>query len=248
MNKSAFISDLIFTLFTAFLLTLCIFRYLGVPLITALLLSAVCGLLCTCAIGAYLQGKRKTVLLKRSETANQEKLSLHLCLLPPEKARDIFYTAFAPAENACKAGKNRVETATDVYFFAFCISPVTADQILPVARFATKKNKTLVCLKIDEYALQLCTRLAITVKTGDWSYLFLKERNALPTAYLGEQMGERKRNRLRICFAKNNARRFFTSALFILCLALFSPFPLYYYIFAFFLLLTAVFIRIFGYS
>ena len=248
MNKSAFISDLIFTLFTAFLLTLCIFRYLGVPLITALLLSCVCGVLCTCAIGAYLQSKRKTVLLKRSETANQEKLSLHLCLLSPEKARDTFYTAFTATENACKAGKNRVETATEIYFFLFCFAPVTADQILPIARFDSKKNKILVCLKIDEYALPLCQRLAITVKTGEWGYLFLKERNALPTVYLGEQIGASKRKRLRLCFAKNNARRFFTSALFILCLAFFSPFPLYYYIFAFVLLLTAVFIRIFGYS
>ena len=252
MNKSAFISDVLFTLFSAFLLTLCIFRYVGVPLITALILSAVCGVLCACAIGAYLQSKRKTSLLRRSETALQEKLHLHLCLLSIEKVRDIFYDAFLQnpeMQDAKKQGKNRIETANELYFFLVQFASVNADDVAKIARFPSNKNKTLVCLQMEENAFALCHRLGITPQTGAWAYTFLKKQDALPQTYLGEQTPENKRRRrLRLCLAKNNARRFVTSALFILALSLFTPYSLYYFIFAFFLLLTAVFIRIFGYS
>lgn len=252
MNKSAFISDLIFTFFIAFLFTLCIFRYVGVSLITACILSGVCGALCTCALGAFWQSKRKTCLLKRSETAMQEKLHTHLCLLPMKQARDLFYGAFlqnTEMQNVCKQGANRIETDKECYFFCLQFLPVTADDTAQIYRFSTSKNKVLVCLQIDERAFALCGRLGITVKTGDWTYAVLKEYQALPQTYLGEEIAPNKRKRrLRLCFAKTNARRFVSSALFVLMLSFFTPFSFYYFIFAFLLLFTAVFIRIFGYS
>ena len=252
MNKSAFISDLIFSFFVAFLLTLCIFRYVGVALITALFLSGVCGALCACALGAFWQSKRKTTLLKRSELALKEKLQLHLCLLSPEKARDIFYEAMSKnpqTQTAVKQGKNRVETATECYFFYLQFPPVTAQEVAKIYRFSTAKSKVLVCLQMDEQAFALCHRLGITPNTGEWAYTFLKKHDALPQSYLGEEMTvDKRKRRLRICFAKNNARRFVTSALFILAFSFFTPFSLYYLIFAFLLLFSAVFIRVFGYS
>ena len=252
MNKSAFISDLIFTLFISWLFTLCIFRYLGVPLLTALILSILCGVLCTCALGTFWQSKRKTVLLKRSETAVKEKLNLHLCLLSPARALDIFYRAFLQAEqfeNVQKQGNNRLTTDTQLYFFCLRFSPVTADEVATIARFSTAKEKVLVCLQIEDAAFQLCHRLGITPQTGEWAYLFLKKHDALPDTYLGDTLAENKRKKtLRLCLAKSNARRFFIGALFILALSLITPFPLYYLLFAAILLITALCIRIFGYS
>lgn len=252
MNKSAFISDLIFSFFVTFLLTLCIFRYVGVSLIIAILLSGVCGTLCSCALGALWQSKRKTTLLKRSELALKEKLHLHLCLLSPEKARDLFYEVFLQnpqTQTTQKYGKTRMETPTDYYFFYLQFSPVTAEEVAKIYRFSTAKNKVLVCLQMEEQAFALCHRLGITPNTGEWAYAFLKKYNALPQTYLGEEITtDKRKRRLRICFAKNNARRFVISALFVLMLSFFTPFSLYYFIFAFLLLITAIFIRVFGYS
>jgi hypothetical protein len=252
MNKSAFISDLIFTLFISWLFTLCIFRYVGAPLLTALILSVFCGVLCTCALGAFWQNKRKTVLLKRSETAVKEKLDLHLCLLTPPRALDMFYRVFLQTEqfeNVQKQGKNRLITKQQLYFFYFRFTPITADDVATIARVFTTKEKVLVCLQLEDAAFQLCHRLGITAQTGEWAYLFLKKHDALPKTFLGDTLKENKRKRtLRLCLAKNNARRFFVGALFILALSLITPFPLYYLLFASLLLITALCIRIFGYS
>ncbi len=182
----------------------------------------------------------------------QEKLYLHLRLLSMEQARDIFHRAFLQnpeTQTARKDGKNRIETANESYFFFLDFRPVTADDIAAVYRFSTAKTKVLVCLQMEDHAFALCQRLGITPRTGEWAYTFLKEQNALPQTYLGEETSKHKsKRRLRLCFAKNNARRFITSALFVLSLSFFTPFSLYYFIFAFALLITAIFIRIFGYS
>ena len=69
MKRSAFISDIIFAFFVGFLCTLFLFRYVGIRLIPALLLSALCGVLTACAIFTLLQSKRKTLFLKRSDEA-----------------------------------------------------------------------------------------------------------------------------------------------------------------------------------
>ena len=81
MKKSAFLSDILFTFFLVWIVTLCLFRHLKLPLIASFFLAVVCGLLCACAHAAILQSKRKTLLLKRSDAALKQKLSMHLALL-----------------------------------------------------------------------------------------------------------------------------------------------------------------------
>ena len=78
MKRSAFISDIIFAFFVGFLCTLLFFRYVGIGLFPALLLSVVCGILTACATFTLLQSKRKTLFLKRSDEAQKAKLLLHL--------------------------------------------------------------------------------------------------------------------------------------------------------------------------
>ena len=64
MKKSAFISDLIFTFFSAALFTLCLFRYLKIGFFPALVLAILCGALASFSVGAFLQSKRRTYFLK----------------------------------------------------------------------------------------------------------------------------------------------------------------------------------------
>ena len=251
MKKSAFISDVIFTFFLVWIVTLCIFRHLQLPLVTALLLSVACGVLSACAHTALLQSKRKTLLLKRSDAALQEKLSMHLSLLGDEEKTKLFSAALSAMENAPvkRVGKLRLQSETRLYFLCFRFAPVTTDDVARYSRFQSGKQKTLVCNRIEENALELCTRLHIQVHAGDFAFRLLQSQNTLPKTYLCDEIQKDKRkHRLRLCFARSNAKRFLTSATLILLLSLITPFPFYYLVFGGVLILLALLIRIFGYS
>lgn len=249
MKKSAFFSDILFTLFLVWLFTLCLFRYLGLTLVTATVLSALCGILAAGAAGAILQSRRKNLYLKKSDEAQKQKLLTHLSLLSDEqKTRYFSRILSAETEGGAKRfGRSRLQTEDGFYFLAFRFAPVCADEIANISRLKTSKRKILLCDKIDEDAAALCDKLGVEVKTGEKVYAFVKARNALPSAYLGEETGKKKR-RLRLCFAKTNSRRFFVGGALILLASLLTPFPYYYLVFGSLMLLAALFIRIFGYS
>lgn len=251
MKKSAFLSDIIFTFFLIWIVTLCLFRHLKTPLISALILAAVCGLLSACAHAALLQSKRKTALLKRSDAALKEKLFLHLSLLGDDDKTKLFSSALSASENAPvkRIGKLRLQSETRLYFLCFRFAPITTDDIARYSRFQSGKQKTLLCNQIEESALTLCTRLHIEVHAGDFAFRLLQSQNALPKTYLCDELPKDKRkHRLRLCFARSNAKRFLTSATLVLLLSFLTPFPYYYLVFGGVLILAALFIRIFGYS
>lgn len=251
MKKSAIVSDVIFTFFFAWLLALCIFRYVQVSLPLALLLSGLCGLLSACALGAFLQSKFQKYFLKRSDAALKDKLSLHLALLSDQAKTDLLCQAFTvrDGENSVKKCSNlRLQTTDCVYFLRLRFSPVTADDVAAMIRVKTPRKKVLLCLQIDESALTLCHSFEIEVQTAEWTFLLLKQTNCLPLNYLGDFPTVRKqKRRLHLCFSKKNAKRFLWSAILILLLSFFTPFSYYYLTFGFLLLLAALFIRIFGY-
>lgn len=250
MKKSAFLSDILFTFFLVWIVTLCLFRHLSVSLIPALLLAALCGLLSACAHAALLQSKRKTLLLKRSDAALKEKLSMHLALLGDEDKTELFAAALSTLENAPvkRVGKLRLQSEKRLYFLCFRFAPVTTDDVARYSRFLSGKQKTILCERIEESALALCDRLHIEVRAGDFAFGLLRSQNALPETYLCDELPKDKRkHRLHLCFARSNAKRFLTSATLILLLSLITPFPYYYLVLGGVLLLAAIFIRIFGY-
>ena len=95
MKRFAFFSDLIFTFLASALLSLCLFRCLAVGFWAALFLSFLCGGLIMASVGAYLQSKRKTLLLKRSDAQEKEKFLLHLALLSDSAKTEFFRTALS---------------------------------------------------------------------------------------------------------------------------------------------------------
>ncbi|MBQ8296079.1 MAG: hypothetical protein IJX87_06605 [Clostridia bacterium] len=250
MKKTAFISDLIFTFFLSSLGVLCLFRFLKISFTFSCVLSAVCGLLITCSVGALLQSKRKTIFLKKSDEETMQKLLLHLVLLTNEAKTSFFRNAIENEKNFVISDEPLLlYSEAEYYFLRFTFSPVSADDILPIAYFETTKQKILFCLKIEEDALQLCKRFGVNVYAGDSVYLFFKQRNALPQRFLGDELPEIKKKRHRkLWFSKTNSRRFLTSGALILFTSLLTPFPYYYLIFGAALLLTALFVRIFGYE
>ena len=259
MKKSAFISDVIFNFFTGTLFTLCVFRYLGAGFTLALVLSLPCGTLLAAAFAAYRQSKRKTIFLKRSDTAQKEKLLLHLALLSDEAKTSFFQDVFSthsPSERKSEAtlpvkrlGKLRLYTTNEFFFLHFKIHPVTADEVVALSRLKTNKPRTLFCAQIEDPAYALCEQLGIQVKTGEAVYCFLKACDALPEKYLGEESSTNKRKRrLQLWFAKGNSKRFLVAGGLVLLTSLFSPFPYYYLVFSGVLLLASILVRVLGYE
>lgn len=250
MKKSAFLSDILFTFFLVWLITLCLFRHLQTPLVFSVVLATVCGLLSACAHAALLQNKRKTVLLKRSDFALKEKLLLHLCLLGERETTNLFSSALSASENVAikPVGKLCLQSETHLYFLRFRFTPVSCDDVASLLRFQSDKQKTLLCKQIEENALALCTQLHIQVQTGDFAFQLLRSQNALPNEYLpDEPPKEKRKHRFRLCFARSNSKRFLTSATLVLLLSFFTPFPYYYLVFGGILIALAIFVRIFGY-
>ena len=247
MKKTAFLSDILFTFFTAFLLSTVLFRFLGVGFSLALFLSIPCGILTAMGVGAYLLHRRKRYFLKRSDEALKNKLLTHLSLLNDERKTNFFRDLFPESET--RRSLLKIFTNDAVYFLAFHFAPVNQDEVASFARLKTSKRKIIFCGEIEERALSLCLRLSIEVQTGESVFRFVQKNNALPEVFLGEETPVNKRKRkFRLCFAKTNARRFFVSGALVVLASFFTPFPIYYWLFGVVLLTASAVIRIFGYS
>ena len=249
MKKSAFISDIIFTFFTTTIFTLCLFRFLSLGMFPAFLLSILCGILASLGIGAWLQSRRKEYFLKKSDEIQKQKLLLHLALLSDEQKTRYFQTVLSQTSPTQRLGKLRLSTDDNLYVLKFRFSPVTADEVATLSRLKTTKQRVLLCSEIEDAAARLCARLNVTVRTGEHVYNTIKTAQLLPQDYLGEEQPQNKRaRRLRLCFAKSNAKRFLVGGLLVLLTSLITPFPYYYLITGTALVCTAIFIRVFGYS
>lgn len=248
MKRFAFFSDLLFTFFAATLLALCAFRFMDVGFWLSLLLAALCGGLVMASVGAYLQSKRKSLLLKRSDEQKKEKLLLHLALLSDGAKTEFFRNALSKDAPLQRFSLLRLHNETQFYFLHFKLSPVNADDVAKYARLKTGKEKILLCGNIEESARALCERLHIRVRTGEEVYVALKNADALPQNYLGDDMPSGKKRRPALWFAKRNSKRFLLSAALIFLLSMLTPFFYYYVLMSVALLFLSVFVRIFGKS
>lgn len=247
MKKSAFISDVFFTSFVVFLLTLCLFRYLEIGLFLSVLLSVVCGTLAGCSFAAIWQTKRKNFLLKKSDELEKDKFLLHLALLSDEEKTKLFLRYFSVREQPKRFAKLRIYTQTAFYFLQFTLLPITADEVARLSRLKTGKQKILLCAQIENTAAELCEKLHIQVQTGREIYKAFKAENLLPTEYLADGTPTKKR-RLRLWFSKDNGKRFLYGGALILLTSFLTPFTYYYIIFGSILVVSAAIIRIFGYE
>lgn len=265
MKKSAFISDVIFAFAAAFLPALCLFRYRGLSLPLSVLTAALAGGLSAALIYALLHKKRERLCLKKRDEENRDKLLLHLAL-QGEKANSDYFLKFFKTKVDGKAdgqaGENargtaelkrlkgvaRIETETENFYPLFTLCPLDADKIAPVLYGEGEKRKCLLCSGLTEEAQKLCARFDVRTITGNEVYLMLKKEDFLPEHYLGDDARPpQKKKRLHAWFAKSNSRRFLSGGTLILLTSLITPFPLYYLILGSALILSAVFVRIFGY-
>ena len=240
MKKSAFISDILFAFAVTFIPALCLFRYLRIPLSASLLFAAAAGILVALPVWFFLDRKREKLFLKKQDEETMEKLMLHLALSTPRQNAEFFRRFFAAKEE-------NGETKT-LYFPLFTVRPADGDEAAAVVRAKTEKQKCILCGQLSPEAEKLCSRLNIQTKVAKDVYAILKEGNALPEHYLCEEaFAKKKKKRLKLYFAKSNSRHFLLGGILILLTSLITPFPLYYLIFGSALIISSVFVRIFGY-
>lgn len=245
MKRTAYLSDILFSYLLSALFSLCFFRYLRLSLLLSLLLALVVGALVALCVRALLLTKRRTLFLKKTEEEEKRKLLFHLALLSDREKTEFFKTVL---EGDSYVGRLRLALPTEFYFLHFKLSPVTADDVASYARLKTNKRKILLCSALSSEAADLCARFQIEVLDGEGVYRLVRERNALPAVYLGEENEEKKRKPLRLWFSKGNAKRFLLSGGLVLLSSFLTPFPFYYLLFGSLLLVAALFVRLFGYS
>ena len=235
MRKSAFYSDVLFSFLLGFFPALFYFRFLRLHLVLSLILAFVLGLATATLFILFSKKRQKKLFLKKSEETEQENFICYLSLLSNEKQRDFFKEIgqYLNSERTpCPLFKFRALTRDDI---AEWYSSYT-EQTAPV----------LLCSRLEEDSSTLLKRLNIPAMEGVEIYRILKENNRLPTERFLENKPQKKHFK-KLCFAKSNSKRFLSGGVLILFSALFIPYPIYYIICGICLLLTALFVRIFGY-
>ena len=249
MKKIAYISDLLFTFFLSFVVSVVLFRLLRVTIAPAFLLAILCGGLTTLSYAAFRRSKRQHEFLKKSEERTKEKLLLHLNLSDVEHNVEFIknlLTKQAPETQIRRIGKNRLSTQSEIYFVHFSFAPVNADDVAEAARLKTNRKKILLCSRAEDAAILLCKRLRIELQNGEEVFFAVQKADAFPERFLGDEEETASKRPFQLCFAKSNARRFLLSGALVLSLSTLTPFTAYYLIFGSILLLAALFTRIFG--
>ena len=259
-----------------FLPALCLLRYRRLPLWAAFTLAAMLGLLSALAVFLYLHQKREKLCLEKQDRETKEKLLLHLALQSSDKILNDFADFFS-SHDETGAPKNSSEDVTDdepehapknaarsaaaqkrksascvrteqgEFYPVFSLCPLDADRVVPILCGKKQAEKYLLCNELTEEAEKLCLRFGVHVIKGNEVYLMLKKGNALPEHYLGEDALPKKKRKKELWFAKSNSRRFLFGGTLILLTSLITPFPYYYLLSGSLLIISAVFVRIFGY-
>lgn len=262
MKKSAYYSDLIFTFALLGFCALFLLRYFKTPLIFSFILSVAFGLAGSYLLSLHLKKKRELFALKKSEEDEKDSLCFYLKLATKEerieffKPRLPFLLSLLNAPNSTneytqtsdESDFNKLFLQGYAFFPIFKFNEITCDDIAHFyPKLKQERSPVLLFDKATLDAQSLMEKLGIFNIDGNKLYKALKSNDAIPEEYPIKTAMPVKRKRRNIAFAKSNSRRFFSGGAMILASSVFIPYPAYYVISGFLLLLTAVLVRIFGY-
>ena len=243
MKKSAYYSDVFFVFLATAVGLLCILRYLRVGLVLACAAGVLAGVGAAGVAAIVLKNKRDVRLQKANDERLKEKFLLHLILLNEGQRNEYLCSVF----DCFERDGLLVKSTGEVLLPIFVLREVVADDILPILRQQSVGEKQICCDKISADGKKFCEQNDVNVLDGVALFSLAKEKNALPQTYASERLfSQKKKERWKVCFSKNNSRRFFSGGIFILLSSLITPFPYYYLIVGFLLLGIAAFTKIFG--
>jgi hypothetical protein len=260
MKKSAFISDILFSFVASCVPALCFLRYLRLSLPLASILSVLFAAAVSGFVWFILSKKQTKIVLKKGDEEEKEKWLQHLMLSGIENNLDYFFSALkilssppdkqwlAPLRITAFKTLGCIETEGAFFFVFFTFAPLDCDDAASVIRLDLPKEKHILCGKITPQAERLFSQFSLPILKENELFLTLRQANCLPEKYLG-YFDKKKtiKTKSKVWFSKSNSKRFFGGGILLLLTSLLTPFPLYYLIFGSAMILSSVFIRIFGY-
>ena len=253
MKKSAYFSDVAFAFTASFLPAICYLRYRGIPLAAAFFISLLFALGISLLTRLFLRRRYDEKQLKTYERKQAEMLAMHLAMLS-QREQSLFCLERAQTlldekqgELQRKDGRFFIKTETRVAYCHFSLSPLTADQLLPILTYPTQLDTLLLCSGLTAEAKSLSARFSLRAIAVEEVYLRLKDAEQLPAEYKSAAaFTKKKKRRIQLWFQKSNAKPFLTGGSLVLVSSLFSPFPFYYLVMGCALILTSALVRIFG--
>ena len=243
------IADCLFYSVCAGALSLCILRYYRVSLGWSAALALLFALATGGILFLLLHTKHRKLRLSKKEAEEKNALLFHLALERPERVRALLLAAFREDEKDahCEGDELRVDGVTTVPMFS--MQPVSADDIAKLIRFYGEEPFSIACNALSAESESLLSSFGIKAIRGKEIYALCKRTNCIPERlFCGDTPRRTAKAKLQRTFSKKNARPFFVSGLVLLCMSLFTLFPVYYLITGSVLLVSAVTVRAFGYA
>ena len=250
MKTSAFVSDILFSFFVAFLPAACVFRFLRFPFPATLAIAFLFALAVSFLVFLYLRGKSQKAKELSAQTKSAKELFLSLALNSEEQNLELltaYLSAVGESARTLLGTLPYAETEEKLYCPLFSFAPLRPDDIAEFLRKKTGKQKVLLSSALDEETESLCRRFAVETVTGNEVYTALKDKDLLPEPNESLPIPSKRSRKLRLWFKKSNSRSFFFGGILLLLTSLLTPFPLYYLIFGSVLLIVSVFVRVLGY-
>ena len=248
--KLYILSDTFFIFICLFFFFYGLFLYSDVNFILTIFLSSIITILLTAVITltiVYLDDKK---LIKKNKIKYVESLNIYLATKKQSCILQLFSTAYSKKNVEIEIRENHLissDNNTAIYFL-FNVEKTDANQIIKHLNLSDNFNKVVIyacsytenAKKVYEYYKDKLTLFDVYD-----AYELLKESNLLPS----ENMPTLKRRTLKSIannvFKPKNAKRFALIGIFIMLLANYSFFAVYYVVFGSIMLLTALYLRLF---
>lgn len=196
-----------------------------------------------------LHTKHRKRQLSKKETEEKNALLLHLALERPERVRALLLTAFREDGKAAHCENDELNIDGMITVPSFSMQPVSADDVAKLIRLYGEEPFCIACNALSPESEALLSSFGKKAIRGDEIYALCKRTDTVPEKLIcGEIPRRTAKVKFTRAFSKKNARPFFVSGLLLLCMSLFTLFPVYYLITGSVLLLSAVAVRAFGYA
>lgn len=251
MKTITFITDLFFTFFIFFILTLTI-SYYYLERVPAIILSMILGVAASGVYAKFLGKKRRTTQIKNSESLAFEQAMTQLCLYTESEQLALFEKALIAKEYKVEKSKGgiAIKGKNAVLFPLFGFDGVTKTDVVRI--FNSIKTKETAYILSREVPLEIKTFIdrfnsrIITVNEKD-TYHFLKQTSCLPcTKFEFSKKSPLTFSVFKNLFTKAKAKNLLAFGLIFIFSSYFVPIKAYYIICGSVFLFLALYARLFG--
>ncbi len=242
------ILDVLFYSLAVGAVSFCILRYFRLPLPLSFFVSLLFLLSAAILVYIFTARRHRKMRLSKKQESEKRALMLHLALERPERVRALLLSALlADGKEAHLEKELRVDDTSAV--FAFTMQPLSADAVAKLLQEYGREQFLLFCNSLSPESESLLFQFSIKTYRADEVYSLISRTDCMPKELIcGNLPQKTAKTRLLAAIKKSNARPIFVSGLLLLLMSLFTVFPLYYLISGCLLVLSAVAVRLFGYS